>query len=128
MSVQKIVVVSVPVTDPVRARHFYVEALGLDVIRDDSSVPGMHWIEVAPRGTDTALTLVTWFDTMPPGSLQGLVLASDDVTGDHARLSALGVEFEQAPEVRPYGVEAVVRDPDGNRLVLLQRSSNEWTP
>jgi hypothetical protein len=62
---------------------------------------------------------------MPAGCLQGLVLASDDVVGDHARLSALGVVFEQEPQTRPYCVEAVLRDPDDNQLVLLQRFGNE---
>ena len=58
--------------------------------------------------------------TMPAGSLQGLVLALDDLRATCEELAGKGVEFDQALEERPWGWEAVVRDPDGNRLVLQQ--------
>src|SRR5262249_36678155 len=67
-----------------------------------------------------ALTLVIWFDTMPPGSLRGLVLASSDLDADYQRLQALGAAFDQAPVEQPWATEAVLRDPDGNQLVLQQ--------
>jgi catechol 2,3-dioxygenase-like lactoylglutathione lyase family enzyme len=120
MTVRDVVVVSIPVSDPQRALLFYTDTLGFELLRDDSSVPGMRWLQVAPAGGTTALTLVTWFDSMPAGSLQGLVFASDDVHGDHAKLAARGARFDGPPERRPYGVEAVLRDPDGNALVLLE--------
>lgn len=120
MSINAVTVVSVPVSDQDRARKFYTEALGLQVVRDDSSVPGIHWVQVAPPGGGTALTLVTWFDTMPPGSLRGLVLASGDLTADYRRLRDLGVQFDEPPRKQPWATEAVLRDPDGNQLVLQQ--------
>jgi catechol 2,3-dioxygenase-like lactoylglutathione lyase family enzyme len=48
MTVSSIAVVSVPVSDPERAKAFYVDTLGLECVRDDTSVPGMRWIQVAP--------------------------------------------------------------------------------
>jgi len=58
-------VVSVPVSDPERSKAFYVDQLGFELVRDDDSIPGIRWVQVAPRGSSTSLTLVTWFDTMP---------------------------------------------------------------
>lgn len=122
MTINDIRVVSVPVSDQERAKAFYVDRLGFEV-REDRSVPGMRWVLVAPKSATTALTLVTWFDSMPAGSLHGLVLATDDVRGDYERLQAGGVAFEKPPTNEPWGVEAVLRDPDGNRLVLQQAVS-----
>ena len=120
MAVRGIRVVSVPVSDQERAKAFYVDKLGLRLERDDDSVPGLRWIQVSPAGGSHALTLVTWFDTMPAGSLQGLVLTCDDLQADYAALVAKGVEFDAPLQQRPWGAEAVVRDPDGNRIVLQQ--------
>jgi catechol 2,3-dioxygenase-like lactoylglutathione lyase family enzyme len=120
MTVQDVKVVSVPVSDPERAKEFYVDKLGFELTRDDDSVPGIRWVQVKPKGTSTSLTLVTWFDTMPAGSLQGLVLGSSDLERDCEALAANDVQFDQPPHRQPWGLEAVIRDPDGNRLVLQQ--------
>jgi predicted enzyme related to lactoylglutathione lyase len=118
MSVKDVVVVSVPVSDQEWAKDFYVNKLGFDLKRDDASVPGMRWVQVGADGASTTLTLVTWFDSMPPGSLRGLVFASDDLETDYASLVARGVEFESPPQQQPWGTEAVFHDPDGNQFVL----------
>lgn len=118
MAIKDVRVVSVPVSDQERARRFYVETLGFELVRDDDSVPGLRWIEVAPPGAGTALTLVDWFESMPPGSLQGLVLVCEDLEGTYDRLIADGVDVDRELEDQPWGKEAVIRDPDGNRLVL----------
>jgi predicted enzyme related to lactoylglutathione lyase len=118
MAITNVSVVSVPVSDPERAKQFYVKQLGFEVKREDKSIPGLHWVQVAPKGSETSLTLVTWFESMPPGSLQGLVFASDDIQSDYEALNAVGVEFQSPPKKQPWGTEAVFRDPDGNRFVL----------
>jgi catechol 2,3-dioxygenase-like lactoylglutathione lyase family enzyme len=116
MAVRDVKVISVPVSDQERARAFYVEKLGFELARDDDSVPGIRWVQVAPRGGSVSLTLVNWFETMPAGSLQGLVLGSEDLERDCRELEASGVEFERPLQQQPWGTEAVIRDPDGNRL------------
>ena len=82
---------------------------------------GMRWIEVAPQGSATSLTLVTWFEAMPPASLQGLVFAVDDVHATYNELLAKGVPFDFAPREMPGGLQAVFRDPDGNGFVISGR-------
>jgi catechol 2,3-dioxygenase-like lactoylglutathione lyase family enzyme len=120
MALQGVRVVSVPVSDQDRAKGFYVDKLGFELTRDDDSVPGIRWVQVTPKGGATSLTLVTWFESMPAGSLQGLVLTSDSLERDCDELAARGVEFERPLQDQPSGREAIVRDPDGNKLVLQQ--------
>ncbi|MFC4144683.1 VOC family protein [Micromonospora mangrovi] len=119
MSVTHVRLVSVPVRDQDRARDFYVDTLGFDLVRDNPMGPGGRWVQVAPKGAATALTLVTWFPTMPPGSLKGLVLETDDLDGDVARLRARGVVFaEDGILTAPWGRYVTFDDPDGNGIVL----------
>jgi predicted enzyme related to lactoylglutathione lyase len=120
VAVQDVTVVSVPVSDQQRAKAFYVETLGFELQREDDSIPGTRWVQVAPKAGTTALTLVTWFDSMPPGSLRGLVLSSSNLQADYEQLVARGVEFDGPPQQQPWATEAVLYDPDGNRLVLQQ--------
>ena len=116
-----VAVVSIPVSDPARSKAFYVDQLGFQLVRDDDSIPCIRWVQVAPREISTSLTLVTWFGTMPPGSLQGLVLQSDDLDSDYRTLMDRGVSFDSPPTQQPRGLNAVMLDPDGNKLVLQRR-------
>jgi catechol 2,3-dioxygenase-like lactoylglutathione lyase family enzyme len=113
-------VVSVPVSDQDRARDFYVDVLGLELLRDAQMQPGMRWVQVAPRGSAATLTLVTWFDTMPAGSLRGLVLETDDLDGDVERFRGRGVPLPDGVEDQPWGRFVRVTDPDGNVLIVQE--------
>jgi catechol 2,3-dioxygenase-like lactoylglutathione lyase family enzyme len=119
--IDQIQIVSVPVDDQERAKDFYVSTLGFEFRADDTWGEGMRWIEVAPQGSATSTTLVTWFEAMPPGSLQGLVVATDDIEEAYRDLVAKGVPFDSPPTEQPGGKQAVFRDPDGNGLVLWGR-------
>ncbi|MEV4656380.1 glyoxalase superfamily protein [Micromonospora sp. NPDC049301] len=120
MTVTHVQLLSVPVTDQDRARDFYVDVLGFDLVWDNPMGPdGGRWVQVAPPGAATALTLVTWFPTMPPGSLKGLVLETDDLDADVARLRERGVDFADGGiQSAPWGRYATFDDPDGNGIVL----------
>ncbi|MDO3703383.1 VOC family protein [Micromonospora sp. C28SCA-DRY-2] len=119
MAITHVQLVSVPVSDQDRARDFYVDVLDFDLVFDNPMGPSGRWIQVAPKGAATALTLVTWFPTMPPGSLKGLVLETDDLDGDVARLRERGVAFADGGiQIAPWGRYATFDDPDGNGIVL----------
>ncbi|PWR06016.1 hypothetical protein DKT68_24010 [Micromonospora acroterricola] len=120
MTVTHVQLLSVPVADQDRARDFYVDVLGFDLVWDNPMGPdGGRWVQVAPPGAATALTLVTWFPTMPPGSLKGLVLETDDLDADVARLRDRGVDFANGGiQSAPWGRYATFDDPDGNGIVL----------
>jgi len=110
--------VSIPVTDQTRAKAFYVDVLGWTCGADQEFAPGRRWIDIALPGDGAGITLVTWLDAMPPGSLQGLVLAVDDVDATYADLSRRGVVFAGPVDETPYGRFASFSDPDGNGWVL----------
>jgi catechol 2,3-dioxygenase-like lactoylglutathione lyase family enzyme len=111
-------VLSLPVSDQDRARDFYVDVLGFDLRQDIEMQPGMRWVQVAPRGGGTTITLVTWFETMPAGSNRGLVLETDDLDADVERLRGLGQDFPEGIQEQPWGRFVTFSDPDGNGLVL----------
>ncbi|MEE6261463.1 VOC family protein [Plantactinospora sonchi] len=118
MTINRIQLLSLPVTDQDRARDFYVDVLGFDLLGDNPMGPERRWVQVAPKGADTSITLVTWFDTMPPGSVKGLVLETDDLDGDVADLTRRGVRIQGGVQEAPWGRFVTFDDPDGNGIVL----------
>ena len=120
MALQGITVVSIPVLDQNRAKRFYADRLGFDVVLEAEFAHGMRWVEVRPPMGGVSIALVTWFDRMPPGSVQGLVLASDDVRSDQNVLRWRGVRFGQEVEDAPWGSFTTFEDPDGNSWVLQE--------
>jgi catechol 2,3-dioxygenase-like lactoylglutathione lyase family enzyme len=61
MTIKYLKIVSIPVKDQEVAKRFYCETLGFGVLMDAPFMPGRRWIELAPAGAETAITLVTWF-------------------------------------------------------------------
>ena len=120
MAITHVQLLSVPVSDQDRSRDFYVNMLGFELVRDVQMQPDLRWVQVAPPGGQTSLTLVTWFDSMPSGSLRGLVLETDDVEGDLAAVTARGVEVPEGVQDQAWGRFFTVLDPDGNALVVQQ--------
>ncbi len=122
MTVTRIRVVSVPVSDQDRSLNFYVGVLGFELV-SDSFMGDMRWMQVAPRGSECSLTLVTWFPTMPAGSLKGLVIETDHLDEDVEAIRAKGVVIEGVHDA-PWGRFATFDDPDGNGIVL--RDAVAW--
>jgi predicted enzyme related to lactoylglutathione lyase len=115
--------VSVPVSDQDQAREFYVDTLGFELMVDNSCREGMRWIEVAPENSATSLMLVSWPDCLLPSMYRVIVIATDDIQAIHEELVAKGISFELPPTESPNGTQTMCRDPDGNALVLWERSS-----
>lgn len=119
MNINRIAIISLPVANQQIAKAFYTEILGFTVIRDNPFEQDHRWIELAPNGSATTITLVTWFPHMPPGSLHGLVLDTDNLMDAHETLKARGLEISPI-EMAPWGQFATFTDPDGNGWVLQQ--------
>jgi catechol 2,3-dioxygenase-like lactoylglutathione lyase family enzyme len=122
MAISQIQLVSVPVSHQDRARDFYVDALGFVVVSDTQLGPDMRWVMVAPSSGGTALTLVTWFPSMPAGSTKGLVLETDDLDATIARLTEHGVTTTPVEDA-PWATFTQCDDPDGNGLVIQTSKS-----
>ena len=125
------------VHDQDEALAFYTEKLGMEV-RRDVTLPEMgnfRWLTVGPPGQED---FVDRPDGNPgsagDGRRHGRGSPQPDVEGlrghrlpDHRRrarsyeeLKGRGVEFTEAPEERPYGIDSGFRDPSGNSFRLTQ--------
>jgi predicted enzyme related to lactoylglutathione lyase len=125
------------VHDQDEALAFYTEKVGMEV-RADVTLPelgGFRWLTVGlPGQPDFAvvLMLIPGPPLMDPetteqvrtlmakGYAGTVFLETDDCHADYERLSARGVEFHEAPEERPYGIDSGFRDPSGNSIRLTQ--------
>ena len=129
--------VNVWVNDQDEALDFYTNKLGLE-IREDVTVPEMgnfRWLTVGlPGQSDVALALLPVpgppvFDEetrsqlhaiIAKGAAGGLFFSVDDCQATYEDLKARGVEFSEAPEERPYGIDSGFRDPSGNSIRLTE--------
>jgi catechol 2,3-dioxygenase-like lactoylglutathione lyase family enzyme len=109
-------VISIPVTDQQRSKNFYL-LLGFEVVEEADMGGGKKWLQMGLRGNATTITLVTWFKEMPPGSMQGLVLGTNDIEGDLTILKNNNVTISAVQET-PHGKFVSLKDPDGNGISL----------
>jgi catechol 2,3-dioxygenase-like lactoylglutathione lyase family enzyme len=120
MAIVSFEIVSVPVADQERSKVFYRDILGFKLLREESmGASGGKWIQLAPQGCSTTIALVTWFDGMKPGGLQGVMLNSSDIDGDYRLLSSRGLQLSNI-EQQPWGRYSMFKDPDGNGWILRQ--------
>ena len=111
--------VGMPVSDQSRALAFYVEKLGFEVATDQPMNDKQRWIEMRIGTAQTRLVLFTpegQEDRI--GTFFNASFACDDVQATYRQLTARGVEFLKPPEKQPWGEFAILKDPDGNQLVL----------
>jgi len=121
MAVKAIELVSIPVSDQDRAKRFYTNVLGFTELIDTPLSPDMRWVMLGLPAGGTRIALVTWFESMPAGSLSGTVLACDDLEATLADLEARGLSCaEEEIQEAPWGRWKTFADPDGNGWVLQQ--------
>ena len=114
-----VAVVSVPVIDQDKALTFYTEVLGLKVVNDQPMGPTMRWLQLQPADGGSTLALVTWFEGMPAGALQGLMFHVQNIDAEHERMSAAGATCSPIDD-QPWGRFTTMSDPDGNGLIVAQ--------
>jgi catechol 2,3-dioxygenase-like lactoylglutathione lyase family enzyme len=113
--------VLVPVADQDRAIEFYCGTLGFEKRFDMAFGDGGRWIEVAPAGAETVISLIPPQETLTPGQATGILLTTGDVDADHAGLKARGVDVDAEVTRQGEGAPPLVfvRDPDGNTLCVV---------
>jgi predicted enzyme related to lactoylglutathione lyase len=125
------------VHDQDEALAFYTGKLGWEV-RSDVTMPEMgnfRWLAVGPVGQEDFSVVLMAIpgppvmesstaeqvrDLMGKGFAGTVFLTTEDVRADYEQLKGRGVEFSEAPEERPYGIDAGFRDPSGNSFRLTQ--------
>ena len=110
------------VSDQDAALAFYTSKLGWEVRGDNAfGEQGEHrWLEVAPPGSAARLALNPPMGGQPGGSAIGV--ETDDVLGEHARLTAAGgVDLDPEP-MRVPGAPLMfgLRDPDANHIWIVE--------
>jgi len=125
------------VHDQDEALAFYTQKLGWEV-RVDVTVAELgnfRWLTVGPAQQED-FSVVLMAIPGPPvmdaetaeqvkalmakGFAGTVFLTTDDCVASYEQLKARGVQFTEAPEQRPYGIDCGFRDPSGNALRLTQ--------
>lgn len=121
--------------DQQRTKAFFTEKLGFEV-RSEVSMGDMKWVTVGAKGQEGVELALMRLDGpgLDPESSEALkklvgkgvmgagAFRTDDCRADYETFRARGVEFIQEPQERPYGIEAIFRDDNGNWYSLTQRS------
>ncbi|HWK79281.1 MAG TPA: VOC family protein [Thermomicrobiales bacterium] len=111
------------------ARTFYVSGFGFDVLFDGEVAPGLRTIHVGPDGPRGAGLWLLQTDQPELSAAArartagepALVLYTDDLDADLARLRAIHVEPIQGPDEDGMGSRfAHLLDPSANEIVLVQ--------
>lgn len=133
--IQRLSHISIYVLDQEEARDFYVNKLGFDVRMDAKMDNGFRWLTVSPKGQpDLQIVLMptgpspmmdqetsdTLRALIRKGALGGGVLYTADCHKTYEELKAKGVEFQQPPAERFYGIEALLKDNSGNWFSMTQ--------
>ena len=125
------------VHDQDEALEYYTKKVGME-IRSDVTVPELgnfRWLTVGPAGQDdVAITLMAIpgppvMDEQTAKEVRALMakgfagtifLVTDDCRAAYEEMRGRGVEFTEAPEERPYGIDCGFRDPSGNSVRLTE--------
>jgi catechol 2,3-dioxygenase-like lactoylglutathione lyase family enzyme len=128
----------VPVSDVDRAKAFYADKAGFEVLVDHSAGEDFRVVQLAPPGSACAIALMKKYPQMAPGTLHGLHLCVSDIEAARAELVGRGVdageffhmgEAGQTPGLDPernsYNSFFPFTDPDGNTW-LVQEVKRDW--
>jgi predicted enzyme related to lactoylglutathione lyase len=125
------------VQDQDEALEFWTKKVGFEVSAD-VTMPEMgdfRWLTVSPPGQEDVSVVLMAVpgepmidpatqeqirDLAAKGFAGTVFLTTENCRADYERLVARGVEFSEAPEERPYGIDAGFRDPSGNAIRLTQ--------
>lgn len=88
----KIEVVTVPVSDIVKARDFYAEKVGFTLDIDYKVSDEVHLVQLTPPGSACSIHLSPPGMGMETGSISGVFLVVSDVVAARAELAERGVE------------------------------------
>ena len=118
------------ITDPAKSRAFY-EALGLefrnemDIVRNGEKEATNYFFGMPGEGDTLELTFNHDGRTYELGTGYGhIAITVDDIDGTLERLAGQGIEPERPPYTVSEGGSRLcfVRDPDGYRIELIERS------
>jgi predicted enzyme related to lactoylglutathione lyase len=120
--IKRIKFVGIPVGDQDRALEFYTRKLGFRILTDQSFSPTQRWIELSIPGAETGIALFTpngHEDRI--GTFVNTSWEVDNVEKTYEDLLEKGVEFTAAPTKQAWGTSVIMKDSEGNTIVLSSR-------
>jgi catechol 2,3-dioxygenase-like lactoylglutathione lyase family enzyme len=123
----------VPVSDVDRAKAFYLDQAGFDLLVDHSVGEDFRVVQLVPPGSACAIALMKNNVEMAPGTLHGLHLCVSDIDTARAQLVDRGVDASELfhfgeggqqsgpdPERQSYNTFLSFKDPDGNTWLVQE--------
>jgi predicted enzyme related to lactoylglutathione lyase len=123
MADEKILMLTIAVTDMAKAKAFYAEQLGWSVAKDYGQ-GDHHWVTLELPGGGASLTLSTMHGSMKPGAVT-FYLSTSNIEATYNAFKAKGVEVNEIQNDL-YGPGSGVKwfgpisDPDGNQWLVAQ--------
>ena len=125
----KFIMVSIAVSDMKKAREFYAEKLGLQVVTDYRRSDDNWWVTLTLPGGGASITLARTSavnKTTEPGTLS-FYFSTSDIAASHEALSEKGAQPNEVKDDL-YGPGSGVKwfnlnDPDGNQVLVAQTES-----
>ena len=117
--IKRIKFLGIPVRDQERALRFYTEKLGLRILTDQEFSGKQRWIELSIPGAETGVVLFTpdgQEDRI--GTFVNTSWAVDNLAKTYEELLGRGVEFAGPPQKQPWGTFVILKDSEGNQIVL----------
>jgi catechol 2,3-dioxygenase-like lactoylglutathione lyase family enzyme len=118
----KLELIHIPVADVDRARDFYVQQCGWELITDHVQMGDMRIVQIVPPGSGCAILMgrnIPEITDMPVGVQKGIHLVVTDMTAAREALLATGVPVEEVQDLGGV-LYARFEDPDGNSWLLQQ--------
>ena len=115
----KIELIAIPVSDPDRAKQFYVEQAGFNADHDHKVSDELRFIQLTPPGSACSICLGEGITPAEPGSVVGMQMVVDDIETAHSELSERGVEVSEIDR-QPFGAFVYFQDPDGNGWAIQE--------
>lgn len=127
----KLELIVIPVADVDRAKAFYGDQVGFDLLIDHSAGEDFRVVQMVPPGSACAIAIMK--NTEAPGSLNGVHLIVNDIDAARAELLERGVGVSEVfhygeagetpghdPERRDYNSFLSFTDPDGNGWLVQE--------
>jgi predicted enzyme related to lactoylglutathione lyase len=114
MKIKALAFVGIPVTDMKRARTFYEGVLGL---KASEEMMGGQWVEYS-LGNNTLAIASVGPDWLPSDQGTGAALEVEDFDDAVKWLKDRNVPFSTEPFESPCCHMAIIKDPDGNQIVI----------
>lgn len=124
--------VMIPTADVDRAKAFYLDKVGFDLIVDHQAGEDFRVVQLVPPGSACAIAIMKNTE-MAPGSQHGLHLCVSDIDAARAQLVERGVDASDFfhftpegqqpgpdPERQSYNTFLSFKDPDGNTWLVQE--------